>query len=160
MQPTAAKAVRKWMKTADTKGKSCICSYYSILANAYCYLTEREVAMRLFSSLGSRSGRRQRSMSEPSIKPLPPSLMLKPKAPGGQQRAASRQLASRSADRSDRRKPWPAAMWHHLPVRDPPPQVYHRGALFGEARGDASHYNIHPDWPDYYNASFNSDAVH
>ena len=57
-------------------------------------------------------------------------------------------------------KPWPAGLWHHLPVRDPPPQVYHRGSLFGTVRGGASHYTVHPEWPDYYNSTFNSDVVH
>lgn len=145
MQPTAAKAVRKWMKTADDK--------------------EREVAVRLFSSLGSRSGKRQRSMSEPSIRrplsrqPLPPPLQ----GVAAGERLPSRQLASGSGSRGVKQsptKPWPAGLWHHLPVRDPPPQVYHRGALFGGVRGDASHYNVHPEWPDYYGTSLNSDAVH
>ena len=52
-------------------------------------------------------------------------------------------------------KPWPAALWHLKPVRDPPPKVYHRGSLFGLVRGDSSHYKIHPDWPDYQ-----ADIVH
>ena len=49
-----------------------------------------------------------------------------------------------------KQKSWPAGVWHHKPVRDPPPQVYHRGALFGGIRGGASHFTIHPEWPDYY----------
>ena len=66
-----------------------------------------------------------------------------------------------SAPPGARPKPWPAGLWHHLPVRDPPPRVYHRGALFGGVRGDASHYTVHPEWPDYYpNNSFSSDVVH
>lgn len=148
MQPTAAKAVRKWMKTADDK--------------------ERDVAVRLFSSLGSRSGKRQRSMSEPSVtyrplsrQPLPPPLQG---GAGGQRLPSRQQLTSsagsRSAAKQPPSKPWPAGLWHHLPVRDPPPQVYHRGALFGGVRGDASHFNVHPEWPDYYGTSLNSDAVH
>lgn len=165
--------------------------------------------MRLFSSLGSRSGKRQRSMSEPSIRrplsrqPLPPPLqgwvgqvysatvflsliptislsysispspppslsLLTPISPSlysvaAGERLPSRQLASGSGSRGVKQsptKPWPAGLWHHLPVRDPPPQVYHRGALFGGVRGDASHYNVHPEWPDYYGTSLNSDAVH
>ena len=52
-------------------------------------------------------------------------------------------------------KPWPAALWHLKPVRDPPPKVYHRASLFGVVRGDASHFKIHPDWPDYQ-----ADVVH
>jgi hypothetical protein len=149
MQPSAAKAVRKWMKTADDK--------------------ERQVAVRLFSSLGTRPGR-PRSMSEPSIHPgsrglLPPPSLAPPPLPASArgQRLSSRQQASRSGSRGGQApppKPWPAGLWHHLPVRDPPPQVYHRGALFGGVRGDASHYNVHPEWPDYYGTSFNSDAVH
>lgn len=54
-------------------------------------------------------------------------------------------------------QPWPAGIWHHKPVRDPPPQVYHRGSLFGAVKGDTSHFNIHPEWPDYYGPG---DAVH
>ncbi|CAI8058456.1 hypothetical protein GBAR_LOCUS31792 [Geodia barretti] len=149
MQPSAAKAVRKWMKTADNK--------------------ERQVAVHLFSSLGPRAGR-PRSMSEPSIRPLsrqplPPYLAPPPPLPGSArgQRLQSRQQASRGGSRGAQApppKPWPAGLWHHLPVRDPPPQVYHRGALFGGVRGDASHYNVHPEWPDYYGTSLGSDVVH
>jgi len=57
MQPGAARAVKSWLTSADDK--------------------EREVAVRLFSSLGPRPGsRRQRSHSvpsrPPSRQPLPP----------------------------------------------------------------------------------------
>lgn len=194
------------------------------------FISEREVAVRLFGSLGSRSGKRQRSMSEPHVtyrplsrQPLPPPLqgwvhgcmcmctwekaiillvtshewenvekLILPiyyiyhTTPSSSpsislssnflswsltcicsgasgQRLPSRQLASGSGPRGAKHppsKPWPAGLWHHLPVRDPPPQVYHRGALFGDVRGDASHYNVHPEWPDYFNTSLNSDAVH
>ena len=79
---------------------------------------------------------------------------------GGASRQRTRQLVSGSGSRAAQHKPWPAGLWHHLPVRDPPPQVYHRGALFGAVRGDASHYNVHPEWPDYYNTSVSSDVVH
>ena len=46
----------------------------SSLQNSSLPFTEREVAVRLFSSLGSRPGsRRQRSLSEPGVKFRPPS---------------------------------------------------------------------------------------
>ncbi len=54
-------------------------------------------------------------------------------------------------------QPWPAGVWHQKPVRDPPPQVYHRGSLFGTVREDASHFNIHPEWQDYFGKG---DPVH
>ena len=65
-----------------------------------------------------------------------------------------------SAPPNRKQKPWPAGIWHHLPVRDPPPQIYNRGSLFGAMRGGASHYTVHPEWPDYQNSTFNSDVVH
>lgn len=48
--------------------------YRSNLQNSSLPFTEREVAVRLFSSLGSRPGsRRQRSLSEPGVRFRPPS---------------------------------------------------------------------------------------
>ena len=55
--------------------------------------------------------------------------------------------------------PFPASLWHYKPIRDAPPQIYHRGALFGTARGGASHYTIHPEWPDYQHTTFTADMV-
>ena len=112
-------------------------------------LTERDVAVRLFSSLGSRrpaSGMRQRSYSEsdsrpPSRKPFPPPVPPQHISGGG---------GGGLPPPKGRGKPWPAGIWHHKPIRDPPPQVYHRAALFGGVRGGATHYTIHPEWPDYY----------
>lgn len=124
MKPGAAQAVHSWLQDADDK--------------------ERDVAVRLFSSLGSRppaGGMRQRSYSEsdsrpPSRKPFPPPDHISTGAP---------------LPPTGRGKPkYPAGVWHHKPIRDPPPQVYHRGALFGGIRGGATHYTIHPEWPDYY----------
>lgn len=153
MQPGAAKAVDSWLETADDK--------------------EREVAVRLFSSLGSRQGKRmERSLSESSIQfrpasqpgghrverpssrqPLPPPLSDLQKKNAGASKARARRL---SAPPRAKPNPIPAGVWHHKPIRDAPPQVYHRTAVFGAVRGSASHYTIHPEWPDYYP----SDTVH
>ena len=160
-------------------------------------ITEREVAVRLFSSLGSRPGsRRQRSLSEPGVKFRPPSRQPLP-PPVAELRQSSynpryeyhachlvltysslaslvyyirtghylltsvegQKLRTRrlSAPPKDKPKPWPAGIWHHRPVRDPPPNIYRGASVFGQVRGPASHYSIHPEWPDYYN---NSDVVH
>lgn len=134
MKPGAAKATSEWLSKADQN--------------------EREVAVRLFSSLGSRSGPRQRSVSEPGLRPLSRRKSL-PNPPRNID-PAEQQLTSPTVEG----KPWPKSLWHHLPVRDPPPRVYHRGSLFGKATGGASHYTIHPEWPDYQQSGFNSDAVH
>lgn len=78
MQPAAAHAVQNWMKKAESEGR---------LPFGYMYMyqtsIERDVAMRLFSSLGSRQGQRKmhRSRSEPSIRP-PSRTMLPPAPPG------------------------------------------------------------------------------
>lgn len=66
-------------------------------------------------------------------------------------------LRTRRVSAPQEAKPWPAGIWHHKPIRDPPPKVYHGGSLFGQVRGPASHYNVHPEWPDYYSSS---DVVH
>ena len=115
-------------------------------------LTERDVAVRLFSSLGSQrpaSGMRQRSYSESdsrpsSRKPVPPPVPPQHVSSGGGGGGGG------LPPPKGRGKPWPAGIWHHKPIRDPPPQVYHRAALFGGVRGGATHYTIHPEWPDYY----------
>lgn len=142
MQPEAAQAVKGWLKGADQK--------------------EKEVAVRLFSSLGSRPPRRQRSLSEAGYLNRPPSR----KSVGAPTPRSSIQEGVSGLDPSMRTrkmsappgpKPWPAGIWHHKPVRDPPPQVYHRGSLFGAVKQDPSHFNIHPDWPDYLGAG---DTVH
>lgn len=145
MQPAAAMAVNDWLKNADDK--------------------ERDVAVRLFSSLGSRPGsRRQRSLSEPGFKPRPSSRQPVPppleELKHSAYNSAQGQKLRTRATPDKKQKPWPAGLWHHLPVRDPPPQVYNRGSLFGAVRGDASHYTVHPEWPDYQNSTFNSDVVH
>ena len=45
----------------------------------------------------------------------------------------------------------PGVVWHHKAVREPPMNVYHRGSIFGVPSQEiASHYTIHPEWPDYY----------
>lgn len=74
MKPGAAKATSEWLSKADQQGIG-ILSCEGIATG----LIEREVAVRLFSSLGSRSGPRQRSLSEPNRPisrrkslPLPP----------------------------------------------------------------------------------------
>ena len=75
MQPAAARAVKEWISKADDRGISQIC-YSSFLAVKVIIITsffftsnaERDVAIRLFSSLGSRRGHRIRSSSEPNIR--------------------------------------------------------------------------------------------
>eukprot|EP00731_Ephydatia_muelleri_P016259 Em0009g683a len=120
MQPAAAKAVKKWFGSVNEK--------------------EREVAVRLFGTIGSRS----RSNSEPGG--LPP-LQPAPPPPRPQSSAAR----SRRISAPPNQQRYPPAIWHHQSVRDPPPQVYHRASLFGTVRGPASHYSVHPEWPDYHN---------
>lgn len=87
---------------------------------------------------------RQRSFSESDSRPPSRKLLL----PSEEDIARSRNMMGQPP--KDKQKPWPAGVWHHKPIRDPPPQVYHRGALFGGVRGGASHFTIHPEWPDYY----------
>ena len=86
MQPSAAKAVRKWMKTADNKGYTLNATQLVYISYCVAFVPERQVAVHLFSSLGPRAGR-PRSMSEPSIRPLsrqplPPYLAPPPPLPG------------------------------------------------------------------------------
>ena len=162
MKPGAARAVQSWLHEADEKGEQLKFSTWT-----YHYIdhspahTERDVAVRLFSSLGSRppaGGMRQRSFSESDSRP--PSRKRYP--PPQLEPLSHSRNAGGMVPPSGKAKPWPAGVWHHKPIRDPPPQVYHRGALFGGVRGGASHYTIHPEWPDYYGppAQNTSDAVH
>lgn len=156
MKPGAAKAVHSWLQEADDKGKRSLLNNFCLYI--YC-CAERDVAVRLFSSLGSRpaGGMRQRSFSESDSRP--PSR--KPFLPPESEVLHSRRMINAPPSNKPP-KPWPAGVWHHKPMRDPPPQVYHRGALFGGVRGGASHYTIHPEWPDYYSPSSHStsDVVH
>ena len=89
-------------------------------------------------------GVRQRSFSESDSRPPSRKLLL----PSESQVSQSRLMMG--APSNGKKKSWPTGIWHHKPVRDHPPQVYHRGALFGGIRGGASHFTIHPEWPDYY----------
>ncbi len=90
MQPTAAKAVHGWLQTAGDKGIATIESKVHEVSSCrqshgcVCVLhAERDVAVRLFSSLGQRQGGggvRKRTYSEPgtpngrppSRRPIPP----------------------------------------------------------------------------------------
>jgi hypothetical protein len=130
MKPGAAKAMSQWLQKANDD--------------------EKDVATRLFSSLGSRSGPRPRSKSEPNFRPSSRRSSF-PSPNLDEQKLANPKLGE---------KPWPKSLWHHLPVRDPPPRVYHRGSLFGKGGGGASHYTIHPEWPDYQEPTLHADIMH
>lgn len=72
MQPAAAKAVNNWISSADERGIESTSVHGH---DQTIFFAERDVAVRLFSSLGSRQGHRKRSASVPNIQhPMMPQL--------------------------------------------------------------------------------------